>query len=90
LAHWLYVRSREAFRQAEEIRYADVNQNAQQLWDGFVGPRLVDLRTDPEIIYQFKDGLKGLLGADRVHIDVFGRVCNRADEPDREIKQITV
>lgn len=89
-AHWLYVQSRDAFRQAEEIRYADENQNAQRLWDGFVGPRLIDLKTDAEIIEQFKDALKGLLGADRVHIEVFGRVRNRAGEPDREIKQITV
>jgi DNA polymerase III alpha subunit len=59
-AHWLYVRSRDAFRQAEEIRYADENQNAQRLWDGFVGPRLLKLKNDPPIVDQFKEALEGL------------------------------
>lgn len=89
-AHWLYVQSQQAFRQAEEIRYADENQNAQRLWDGFVGPRLIELRTDVEIVEQFKAALKGILGAGRVHIEVFGRMRSRSGEPDREIKQITV
>jgi hypothetical protein len=89
-AHWLYVQSREAFRQAEEIRYADENQNAQRLWDGFVGPRLLEAKNDPQIIEQFKDALRGLLGVGRVHVEIFSRVRNRTDEPEREIKQITV
>ena len=89
-AHWLYVQSRDAFRKAEEIRYADENQNAQRLWDGFVGPRLLELKNDPQIIEQFKDALRGLLGAGRVHVEIFSRVRNRTGEPDREIKQITV
>jgi hypothetical protein len=89
-AHWLYVQSREAFRQAEEIRYADENQNAQRLWDGFVGPRLLELKNDPQIVDQFKEGLRGLLGAGRVYVEIFGRVRSRSGEPDREIKQITV
>jgi hypothetical protein len=89
-AHWLYVQSRDAFRQAEEIRYADENQNAQRLWDGFVGPRLLELKNDPLIVDQFKEALKGLLGAGRLYVEIFGRVRNRSGEPDREIKQITV
>ena len=56
-AHWLYVQSRDAFRQAEEIRYADENQNAQRLWDGFVGPRLLELKNDAKIIEQFRRAL---------------------------------
>jgi hypothetical protein len=89
-AHWLYVQSRDAFRQAEEIRYADENQNAQRLWDGFVGPRLLELKNDPQIIEQFKEALRGLLGAGRVHVEIFDRVRSRSGEPDREITQITV
>lgn len=89
-AHWLYVRSQDAFRQAEEIRYADENQNAQRLWDGFVGPRLLELKNDPQVVEQFKDSLRGLLGAGRVHVEIFSRVRNRTGEPDRELKQITV
>lgn len=89
-AHWLYVQSLDAFRQAEEIRYADENQNAQRLWDGFVGPRLLELKNDRQIVDQFKEGLRGLLGAGRVYVEIFGRVRGRSGEPDREIKQITV
>jgi len=89
-AHWLYVQSRDAFRQAEEIRYADENQNAQRLWDGFVGPRLVDLRNDTETVERFKAALRKVLGAGRLHVELFCRVRNRAGEPDREIKQLTI
>jgi hypothetical protein len=89
-AHWLYVQSRDAFRQAEEIRYADENQNAQRLWDGFVGPRLLELKNDRQIVEQFKEALRGLLGAGRVHVEIFARVRSRSGEPDREITQITV
>jgi hypothetical protein len=89
-AHWLYIQSRDAFRQAEEIRYADENQNAQRLWNGFVGPRLLELKSEPQIVEQFKEALRGLLGAGRVHVEIFSRARNRTGEPDREIKQITV
>jgi hypothetical protein len=89
-AHWLYVQSCDAFRQAEEIRYADENQNAQRLWDGFVGPRLLKLKNDPQIVGQFKEALRSLLGAGRAYVEIFGRVRSRSGEPDREIKQITV
>jgi hypothetical protein len=89
-AHWLYVQSRDAFRQAEEIRYADENQNAQRLWDGFVGPRLVELKNDPLIVEEFKEALRRSLGAGRVYVEIFGRVRCRGGEPDREIKQVTV
>jgi hypothetical protein len=89
-ALWLYVRSHDAFRQAEEIRYADENQNAQRLWDGFVGPRLTEVKNDPLLVEQFKEALKGILGAGRIHIEVFGRVRSRRGEPDRDITQITV
>ena len=89
-SHWLYVQSRDAFRQAEEIRYADENQNAQRLWDGFVGPRLLELKNDPQIVEQFKEALRRLLGAGRVHVEIFARVRSRGGEPDREITQITV
>ena len=34
--------------------------------------------------------MRGLLGAGRVHVEIFGRVRTRSGEPDREIKQITV
>ncbi|HEU5092663.1 MAG TPA: hypothetical protein VFT30_08255 [Nitrospira sp.] len=89
-AHWLYVQSRDAFRQAEEIRYADEYQNAQRLWDGFVGPRFLELKDDPLLIEQFKEALQGLLAAGRIHVEIFNRIRSRRGEPDREIRQITV
>src|SRR3981189_2867471 len=57
-------------------------QNAQRLWDGFVGPRLLEVKNDPQIIEQFKDALRGLLGAGRVHVEIFSRVRNRTGEPE--------
>ena len=87
-AHWLYVQSRDAFRQAEEFRYADENQ-IQRLWDGFVGPRLLELKNDQQIIEQFKDALRGLLRRPRPCRNL--QPCPQSDRrADREIKQITV
>jgi hypothetical protein len=89
-AHWLYVQSRDAFRQAEEIRYAEENQNAQKLWDGFVGPRLLEVKDDSQTIKKFEDAVRGLFSAGRVYVEVFSRVRNRRGEPDRAINQITI
>ncbi len=89
-AHWLYVQSREAFRQAEEIRYAEENQNAQRLWDGFVGPLMVEVKADKALVAEFRSEIGQLLGAGRVYVETFGRIRRRKGEPDRGIKQITI
>jgi hypothetical protein len=54
-----------------------------------VGPRLLELKNDQQIVDQFKEALRGLLGAGRVYVEIFGRIRSRSGEPDREIKQIT-
>lgn len=89
-AHWLYVQSQDAFRQAEEIRYAEENQNAQRMWDGFVGPRLADMKTDESAKDGFRSKLPEVLGVKRVQTEYFGRIRTREGEPDREIKQVTI
>ena len=89
-AHWLYLQSKDAFRQAEEIRYADENQNAQKMWDGFVGPRLADVKADEITMDGFRSKLLGVLDVERVHIEYFGRIRSRDGEPDHEIKPVTI
>ena len=78
-AHWLYVQSREAFRRAEEIRYADANREAVRLWDGFVGPRLMDIRSDRETDQEFRAQLRNLLKSDRIFLEPLTRMRGHAD-----------
>lgn len=89
-AHWLYVRSREAFRRAEEIRYADENREAQRLWDGFVGPRLRDVNTGPQSDERFRQQLRDILKCGRVFLEPLMRMRGHADEPARLIQQIAI
>ena len=89
-AHWLYVQSREAFRRAEEIRYADENREAVRLWDGFVGPRLMDIRSDRETDQQFRAQLRNILKSDRIFLEPLTRMRGHADEPTRRIQQVAI
>jgi hypothetical protein len=89
-AHWLYLQSPDAFRQAEEIRYADENQNARKLWDAFVGPRQLPMRWDERSVERFRDRLRDLLRVGQVHIESFSRTRVRQGEPDRPIEQVTI
>jgi hypothetical protein len=89
-AHWLYVQSGDAFRRAEEIRYADENREAQRLWDGFAGPRLRDVRTDPQTDQRFCQQLREILRSGRIFLEPLTRMRGRADEPVRLIQQIAI
>lgn len=89
-AHWLYVQSRDAFRRAEEIRYAEENREAQRLWDGFVGPRLMDVRSDPETDERFRGQLRDILECGRVSLAPLMRMRGHAGEPTRLIQQIAI
>src|SRR5215207_8739213 len=89
-AHWLYLQSPDAFRQAEEIRYADEHQHARRLWDAFIAPRQLSLRWDEQHIEQFRERLGHLLGLGQVYIESFSRTRVRQGEPDRPIEQVTI
>ena len=84
------MQSREAFRRAEEIRYADENREAQRLWDGFVGPRLRDVRTDAETDERFREQLRDILKSGRMFLEPLTRMRGHADEPARVIEQIAI
>ena len=53
-AYALFLADRRQFRRAEEIRYADENQNAQRLWDAFVGPTGCSPTTDADRLNRFQ------------------------------------
>jgi hypothetical protein len=89
-AHWLYVQSHEAFRRAEEIRYADENREALRLWDGFVGPRLMDICSDPAADQRFREQLRDILESGRIFLEPLTRMRGHADEPTRLIRQLAI
>lgn len=76
-AHWLYLESEEAFRQAEEVRFAEENQNAARLWDAFAGPRHTAVNDDPEKVEAFLNAVADVLDAKRVHLERIERTRSR-------------
>lgn len=89
-AHWLLVHSREAFRRAEEIRYADENRNALRLWDGFVGPRHRVLRSDAETDERFRGQLRAILNSGRVVLEPLTRMRGDGGGEARAVEQIAI
>jgi hypothetical protein len=76
-AHWLYLRSEEAFRQAEEVRFAEQYQNAVRLWDAFEGPRNTAVSDYAEKLEAFRDAVADILDAKRVHLERIERTRSR-------------
>ncbi|WP_291856628.1 hypothetical protein [Bradyrhizobium sp.] len=89
-AHWLFLRSPEAFRQAEEIRFAEQNQNSVRLWDGFIGPRRREVSASKDSETAFKEQLRAVLGIEKISIETFRRLRQRGDMADRLVTQLTV
>jgi hypothetical protein len=88
-AHWLFLESDDAFRQAEEIRFAEQNQNSVRLWDGFVGPRLKKVSDSKECVAAFKEQLRAILGIDKIWMETFRRSRHRGVMPGRIVTQLT-
>ena len=89
-AHWLFVHAPDAFRRAEEIRYADENRNALRLWDGFVGPRHRPLRSDAGTDERFRAQLREILKSGRVVLEPLTRMRGEGDRKARPVEQIAI
>ena len=89
-AYELFLADRTQFRRAEEIRYADENQNAQRLWDAFVGPIGCSTNTDADRLLTFKEKLRPILSKDTIHIDEFERSRQEGDGSTASVVQVTI
>lgn len=89
-AYALFLADRKQFRRAEEIRYADENQNAQRLWDAFVGPVGCGSTIGADRLNAFKEKLRPILSKDRIHIDEFERSRQEADGSMAGVIQVTI
>lgn len=88
-AHWLFLQSEDAFRHAEEIRYADENQNAMRMWTAFVGPASKQLKVDEANRELLAKTFRQTFGVERVCIDVIERL-QRGSVDGRTSLQLTV
>jgi hypothetical protein len=73
-AHWLLLKSPEAFRNAEEIRYVDENQNSQRMWTGFLAPKRLEADTGSNQLEAIATALREAFGAGRFHIETIERL----------------
>lgn len=87
-AHWVFLQSAKAFRRAEEVRFAEENQNAQRLWDAFLGPADASLRGTDADLKTFEERLKTTLSRDRIYIDRFER--QRVGAPEQGIVHLAI
>ena len=88
-AHWLFLQSEEAFRHAEEIRYADENQNSRRMWTAFIAPASKQPMIGADDLDAIKDAFKVTLGVERVYIDIIERL-QRGSLEGRTSLQMTV
>lgn len=87
---WLLCQSESSFCRAEEVRYADENQHALRLWDGFIGPKHAAFSAGPDAVNRLADAIRPLLGGGRIHIDVFDRDRGTDGGPAHSVHQITI
>lgn len=88
-AHWLFLQSDEAFRTAEEIRYADENQNAMRMWTAFIGPVSDQLNVGEADRKLLAEAFKQTFAVERVCIDIIERL-QRGSLDGRTSLQLTV
>jgi hypothetical protein len=73
-AHWLFLRSHDAFRQAEEIRYVDENQNSRRMWTGFVAPKDIEVDIGSIKLEALKKAVEQAFGVGRFQIEAIERL----------------
>jgi hypothetical protein len=90
---WTLVNHEQVFRRAEEIHFSAYNR-LTRIWDGFVGPKALEVDQSEQALEGFKSRVQRLFrhrdGSGRsIDIDVFRRWSNTDDDAQDELIQIT-
>jgi hypothetical protein len=85
----IFINDPAAFRHAEEVRYTDEHRRGRS-WDGFVGPKKIAPRKDPESVDRLKAAIRDHFNSPNVHIEVFERTRPRHQADSYTLTQVSV
>lgn len=89
-SHWAYINEPNAFRHAEDIRYADQYRHGRN-WSGYQIDAGISMATDPVSLATFKDKIKSLFGlGEKVKLEIFERVMPDEEGNDVDVMQVMV
>lgn len=89
-AMWVFINAQDAFRRAEETRYANHNRLGR-MWDGFVGPKGKTVSSGPLDMETFRARLSEVFGKDtKMKIEAYRREGEDEDGVVAAIDQIVV
>jgi len=88
-AAWVLINDPVSFRQAEEIRYADMNR-CGHMWDSFIGPKGRSLSKDDAAIQEFQEGLRNIFCPNaKMKIELYRRNRPEQDNEPMMIYQVS-
>jgi hypothetical protein len=89
-SQWVYVNDLDAFRHAEDIRYADKYRFGRD-WSAYRVPSDLGPQTDAATMASFKSKMRSELGlGEKVQIDHFERIQPDAEGNDVEVVQFMI
>lgn len=89
-SQWVYVNEPEAFRHAEDIRYADQYRHGRN-WNGYQFEAGIPMATDERALAAFTDTIRLALGlGDKVKLERFERTLPDEDGNDVPVVQLMV
>lgn len=89
-ALYVFLRTPDAFKRAEDIRYSDAYRKSR-MWAGYLGPKKADVSNDPLDIQLFMDKVSSLSQASgKVKVETFKRTKPYGDGQSLELVQVMI
>ncbi|MBF0589168.1 MAG: hypothetical protein HQL53_08575 [Magnetococcales bacterium] len=88
-ALWLLLEEPDAFKRAEEIRYAD-NYRLGRMWDGFLGPKNIQISKNDDHHQEFRDWIKTWFRTGQVKLELYERIRPNLESDDSRLIQVVV
>lgn len=88
-AFWTFLYDLKSFKRAQEIRYAD-NYLQSSMWDGFIGPKDINITLYAEQILLFEQQIKTFFNIEEEQgkVEIFSR--NRINDTGKEVRVFQV
>lgn len=87
---WLFLKDSQRFRQIEDCWYTDTGRNGR-MWDGFVGPKNIEVKKNDTDILAFKNKIMELFRAvGKIQVDIYERTRSESEGNQIELIQVMV
>jgi hypothetical protein len=88
-AMWLFLNDSDGFRRAEEIRFAEHYRKGQR-WDGFIGPKGLNVSDNTEHQQEFEKRLCDMFRSANAQLELYDRIRIGTDEQSSDVTQAVV